>query len=208
MQHDSDDYRETQDDHQGERHAREVQLVGSDERVRHLDRVRPGDGLGSAPIEGECCQGDEERGQPPVCDERAVQCPQEPTDANGRVYVSDRGNQRLQVFDSNGKFLDQWPGISPWALYMSNDQHLWIADGSTDRFLEFDLSGKFLYGWGTHGTGPGQFWAVHGFSVDTDGNMYAAETYGGRTQKFRPRAGADRSKLMGAPVPLMPKSGS
>ncbi len=130
------------------------------------------------------------------------------TDANGRVYVSDRGNQRVQVFDSNGKFLDQWPGISPWALYMSNDQHLWIADGATDKFLEFDLNGKFLYGWGTHGTGPGQFWAVHGFSVDTDGNMYAAETYGGRTQKFRPRAGADRSKLMGAPVPLMPKSGS
>ena len=36
-----------------------------------------------------------------------------------------------------------------------------------------------------------------------DGNLYAAETFGGRTQKFRPKPGADRSKLIGAPPPLM-----
>lgn len=127
------------------------------------------------------------------------------TDKKGNIYVADRTNRRIQVFDQNGKFLDQWPNLSPWALYMSDDQHLWVADGQTDKFLEYDLNGRLLYVWGQHGTGPGQFWAVHGFSVDSDGNVYAAETYGGRTQKFHPKPGADPAKLMGLPMPLMPK---
>jgi hypothetical protein len=46
---------------------------------------------------------------------------------------------------------------------------------------------------------------VHQFSVDADGNLYAAETFGGRTQKFVPKAGADPAKLVGKPVPLMAK---
>jgi 6-bladed beta-propeller len=124
-------------------------------------------------------------------------------DKNRRVYVADRSNNRIQVFDENGKFLDLWPDIRPHYLLMSADQHLWVADGVTNKFLEYDLNGKFLFSWGTWGTFPGGVWGVHGFSVDSDGNLYAAESYGGRTQKFRPKPGVDRSKLIGAPVPLM-----
>ena len=127
-------------------------------------------------------------------------------DKNRRVYVADRSNNRIQVFDENGKFLDLWPDIRPHYLLMSADQHLWVADGVTNKFLEYDLNGKFLFSWGTWGPFPGGVWGVHGFSVDSDGNLYAAESYGGRTQKFRPKAGVDRSKLIGAPVPLMQKS--
>jgi hypothetical protein len=42
--------------------------------------------------------------------------------------------------------------------------------------------------------------------VDSDGNFYGGDSLGGRVQKFRPRPGADRSKLTGAPAPLMPKA--
>jgi DNA-binding beta-propeller fold protein YncE len=123
-----------------------------------------------------------------------------------RVYVADRTNGRIQVFDENGKFLDQWPNIrSAYHIFVTADHHLWIADGVTDKFLKYDLNGKLLYSWGTHGTFPGAFWAVHQFSVDADGNLYAAETFGGRTQKFVPKAGADSAKLVGKPVPLMAK---
>jgi hypothetical protein len=74
--------------------------------------------------------------------------------------------------------------------------------------LKYDLNGKLLYSWGTYGIFPGAVWGVHQFSVDPEGNLYAAETYGGRTQKFRPRSGVDRSKLIGAPPALMPKATS
>ncbi len=122
-------------------------------------------------------------------------------DKAGRVYVADRSNQRIQIFDQNGKFLDQWTGIrSPYHIMTTNDNHLWIYDGVTDRFLEYDLTGKLLYWWGVHGTYPGAMWAVHQFSVDPDGNLYGAETFGGRTQKFSPKPGADPSKLVGQPV--------
>jgi DNA-binding beta-propeller fold protein YncE len=124
-----------------------------------------------------------------------------------RVYVADRGNRRIQVFDVAGKFLDQWPNIrSPYHIMMSADQSLWVADGVTNKYLKYDLNGKLLYSWGTYGTFPGAFWAVHQFSVDSDGNLYGAETFGGRTQKYRPKPGADRTKLIGAPEPLMPKA--
>ena len=128
-------------------------------------------------------------------------------DKNRRVYVADRSNSRIQVFDENGKYLDQWPNIrQPYHIMMSADQHLWIVDGVTNKFLKYDLNGKLLYSWGTYGAFPGAFWGVHQFSVDSDGNLYAAETFGGRTQKYRPVPGSDRSKLVGAPLPLMPKA--
>ena len=58
-------------------------------------------------------------------------------DAKRRVYVSDRANSRVQVFDENGKFLDVWPGIRrPYSFLMSADQHLWIADGNTQKMPE------------------------------------------------------------------------
>jgi 6-bladed beta-propeller len=123
-----------------------------------------------------------------------------------RVYVADRANQRIQIFDENGKFLDQWSDIrSAYHIVMTADHHLWVVDGQTDRFLKYDLEGNLLYWWGSHGTFPGSFWGVHQFSIDPDGNLYAAETFGGRTQKFRPRPGADPGKLIGKTVPLMAK---
>ena len=122
-------------------------------------------------------------------------------DKNRRLYVSDRANSRIQVFDENGKFLDAWPNVRrPYALLLSADQHLWVSDGTTQKFLKFDLAGKLLHAWGTFGQFPGGFWGVHQFSVDSENNLYTADVHVGRAQKFRPRPGADRSKLIGAPM--------
>jgi peptidylamidoglycolate lyase len=119
-------------------------------------------------------------------------------DKNRRIYVSDRSNSRIQVFDENGKFLDVWPNVRrPYSFLLSEDQHLWVADGNTQKFLKFDLNGRLLYSWGTFGSFPGGFWGVHQFSVDSEGNLYTADVHVGRPQKFRPKAGADRSRLIG-----------
>jgi len=117
-----------------------------------------------------------------------------------RVFVVDRGHRRMQVFDENGKFLDMWTtGVrsSPYAHIITTDQHIWMSDGGTNRILKYDLNGKYLYGWGAPGGQPGQFAGPHQITVDQDGNLYLAEVFNGRVQKFRPKKGADPAKLVG-----------
>jgi peptidylamidoglycolate lyase len=119
------------------------------------------------------------------------------------VYVCDRSNRRIQVFDENGKFLDQWPldkNSSVNFLYLSADRHLWAADDRMAKIVEYDLDGHLLYAWGALSDVPGALFNIHGMSVDQEGNFYVAEVGNGRAQKFHPRAGADPSKLIGKPV--------
>ena len=131
------------------------------------------------------------------------------TDKNGRVYVADRGNNRIFVHDANGKHLDTWPNIiGPAHIMMTADQHLIVGTLNTNKMYKFDLNGKMITSWGTAGQLPGATDGIHGFHTDSEGNLYIAETFGGRTQKFVPRAGADKARLIGPPVPLMPKKGA
>lgn len=119
-------------------------------------------------------------------------------DAQQRIYVADRNNSRVQVLDTTGKVVDIWPNIK-WPEYIgvSQDQHVWIADGQTQRILKYDLNGRLLYYWGTIGGYPGELYGPNNLATDSDGNLYVSEVYGGRVQKFRPRKGADPTKLIG-----------
>ena len=120
------------------------------------------------------------------------------TDRNGRVYVADRSNRRIQIFDANGKLLDVWTGFRQANhIVVTTDQNVWVADGTNARLLKYDSSGKLLYFWGSYGTYPGAWWELHQFGVDSEGNFYGADSFNGRAQKFRPRPGADKNKLMG-----------
>lgn len=113
-----------------------------------------------------------------------------------RVYVSDRGNNRIQVFDANGTFLDEWPNIRANSLAMTaDDQYVWAVDIGLDRVVQFDLNGRVRDSWGQFGVRPGYTWCPHQMSADSDGNLYIAECFNGRTQKFVPKPGADPTKL-------------
>jgi len=112
-----------------------------------------------------------------------------------RVYVSDRFNRRIQVFDENGVFLDKWPSGYCHSLSMSRDQHLWCYDGDHEQFVKFDLRGHIETVFGRYGVYPGATWGVHQISADSEGNLYAAEVFGGRTQKFVPKRNANPHDL-------------
>jgi hypothetical protein len=112
-----------------------------------------------------------------------------------RVYVSDRFNRRIQVFDENGVFLDKWPSGYCHSLSMSRDQHLWCYDGDHEQFVKFDLRGHIETIFGRYGTYPGATWGVHQISADSEGNLYGAEVFGGRTQKFVPKPNANPHDL-------------
>ena len=119
-------------------------------------------------------------------------------DAQRRVYVSDRGNSRIQVFDENGKFLDQWPSIpQPHHMMITQDQSLWLTDGTTSRIVKYDLNGRLQTYWGVNGTAAGYMNQPHAFSVDSEGNLYIANGLNHNVEKYVPKAGAERARLVG-----------
>ena len=121
-----------------------------------------------------------------------------------RIFVNDRQNRRIQVFDENGKYLDEWSVGAPPAdihlIHMDGSRYLWAFDRASSHMIKYDLNGYFQYGWGAFGNFPGSFWGVHGISVDSEGNVYVAEVDNGGGQKFRPRPGANPAMLMTKPA--------
>jgi DNA-binding beta-propeller fold protein YncE len=96
-------------------------------------------------------------------------------DAQGRVYVTDRDNRRVEVFDSSGKFLKQWPdigGVS--AIRITKDQRIWT--GGVLR----DLEGKAL---GQLPAEVGNAGGAHGMAVSDSGDVYVGQL-SGMAQKF------------------------
>ena len=76
-------------------------------------------------------------------------------DAQRRVYVADRDNRRIQIFDENGRYLDEWPDIRGIVFVMATrDQHIWALTGTTNRLLKDDLKGQLLTYWGTANIDP------------------------------------------------------
>jgi DNA-binding beta-propeller fold protein YncE len=120
-------------------------------------------------------------------------------DADGRLYVADRSNNRIQIFDENGTFLKEWPNIAMpnYVAITADQQHAWVADGQNNKILKYDLDGTLVDSWGTFGYRAGQIWCVHSFATDSDGNFYTAEVFSGRAQKFSPKSGADPARLVG-----------
>jgi sugar lactone lactonase YvrE len=127
------------------------------------------------------------------------------------VFVNDRENSRVQVFDEDGNYLREWTfdavrnrSVSPMDIHsfiVTSDRKLWAADQGTHKILGYDLQGNFLYSWGSWGEYPGGLWGVHGLSTDTEGNFYTASVNNGRIQKFVPREGANPEFLVGKPWP-------
>ncbi len=106
-------------------------------------------------------------------------------DADGRIYVGDRENDRVQVFDPQGKYLAQWTeGGAPYGLFLTADRRLFVADGRADRVTVLDRNGKARQHWGSTGAGPGQFDMPHAVCIDSQGDVYVAEIDGRRLQKF------------------------
>jgi DNA-binding beta-propeller fold protein YncE len=118
-------------------------------------------------------------------------------DAQRRVYAADRVNNRIQVFDDHGRFLEQWPNVrSATRVVATEDGFVWASAAGYNRFAKYDLTGRLLYHWGVSGADPGLMDNPHQWCVDQAGNLYVADANNDRVQKFVPRAGADPSHLV------------
>ncbi|MBI1891371.1 MAG: 6-bladed beta-propeller [Burkholderiales bacterium] len=114
------------------------------------------------------------------------------TDLNGKVYVADAGNARIQVFDANGVFIKKLGGfgvgngqfISPIGVAVDLKGNIFVSDYGNSRVQKFDANGTYLMQWGSYGTGNGQFRQPMELAVDLLGNVYVADRVNGRIQKF------------------------
>ena len=114
-------------------------------------------------------------------------------DADGWVYVADRENHRVQVFDGNGCFETQWHDMHrPSGLYIPPGRRQLCYIGEIGPYYEFNRGtpnlgprisiytheGTMVTRLGTTpaaGTGPGQFLSPHGLAVDSRGDIYVGE---------------------------------
>jgi DNA-binding beta-propeller fold protein YncE len=126
-------------------------------------------------------------------------------DRDHRIYVVDRSNDRIQVFEEDGTFVAEWPDIaSPTGIWVDESNSVWVIGRTTNRMLKYDTDGHLLYHWGTYGGtssgfdgGSGGFQRPHQVSVDREGNLYVANFDGESVGKFTPRPDADPARLIG-----------
>jgi DNA-binding beta-propeller fold protein YncE len=115
-------------------------------------------------------------------------------DNNGDVYVTDTLNNRVEIFDADGKFVTEFgkagdgPGYfaRPKGIAVDSDGHIWVADSMQDRLQVFNREGRLLtYIGQVHGELPGQFKALVGVAIDKNNRVFTTEQEPGRLQVFR-----------------------
>ena len=97
-------------------------------------------------------------------------------DAKGLLWVADRENQRIQVFDQNGKFVREikYKGL-PCSLDIGR-QFIYMVNGFAGQVLRLDLNGKVLAAMGKPGKGPGEFGEAHMIAVNQKDEIYVADS--------------------------------
>ncbi len=103
------------------------------------------------------------------------------------VYVADRENHRVQVFNLDGSHRATWTDfIQPTDIYIDGNDIAYVGE-LRNRVSIVDLDGNVLSRWGRFPSqDPGQFYAAHGIWADSRGDVYVGEVLEGqRLQKFR-----------------------
>ena len=115
---------------------------------------------------------------------------------DGFVYVCDRANDRIQVFEKSGKFVKEFriepetlQNGSVWDLVLSEDpaqKYLFVANGANGYLLTVErATGQVVGTFGRPGRMAGELRWVHNVAIDSKGNVYTAEVgFGRRAQKF------------------------
>ena len=102
-----------------------------------------------------------------------------------KVYVGDRENARIQIFDTTGKFLQQWRLGHPYSLSLSPDHFIYMCDAEAGQILKIDLQGKVLGRFVGPQAGEGHHFGPHQIALAPDGSIYAAEVIGWRAEKLQ-----------------------
>ena len=105
-------------------------------------------------------------------------------DAKGLLWVTDRENQRIQIFDADGGFVREikYAGL-PCALDIGS-QYIYMVNGFAGQVLRLDLNGSVLAATGKPGKGVGEFGEAHFITVSPKGDLFVADSVNGTLQRF------------------------
>jgi sugar lactone lactonase YvrE len=105
-------------------------------------------------------------------------------DAQGLLWVTDRENQRIQIFDTDGKFVRElkYSGL-PCSVDIGR-QYIYMVNGFAGQILQMDLKGQVLAATGRPGTGPGEFGEAHFIAVSPKGELFVADSVNSALLKF------------------------
>jgi DNA-binding beta-propeller fold protein YncE len=114
-------------------------------------------------------------------------------DSDGNLYVADTLNDRVEIFDGDGKFISTFgkncdaPGCfqRPKGIAVDADNHIWVVDTLASRVQVFNKEGQLLAYFGEYGKLPGQFNAASGIAIDKFNRVIVSEQQPGRLQIFR-----------------------
>lgn len=118
-------------------------------------------------------------------------------DSSNNIYVADRKNARIQIFDNGGNWLNTWdaPELGrPYGLDIGYDDNLYIVDAgdadeipggiSRSQIIKVSLQGEVISRYSGFGSNLGEMDLPHDIAVDTDGKIYVAEINNNRIQYF------------------------
>ncbi len=111
-------------------------------------------------------------------------------DSDGHLLVVDHGNNRVQKFTTDGKYLGEWsvygdtPLAHPFGLTIAGDGTIYVL--TDQRVRKFTPSGSLIQLWGSWGACDGQFMSPTAIALDNSGNAYVGDNTnnGGRVEKF------------------------
>jgi NHL repeat-containing protein len=116
------------------------------------------------------------------------------TDAAGNVYVGDRGNRRIQVFDNNGTLKTMFLNVgAPWAVCITPGAHQYLYSSNSNGTGDFDhggeiykmeLDGKIVGKFGKPGKLMKEFGSVHEIDCRNENEIYVGEITNWRVQKL------------------------
>lgn len=104
---------------------------------------------------------------------------------NDVIYVGDRDNARIQVFDLNGRFLREWRLGHPYGLSVGPDRMIYMADAEAGHILKLNREGRVTGILQGPVPGQGPHFDPHEIAIGKDSSIFTAEVLGWRAQKLR-----------------------